>query len=291
MSNNNTPAIVTLNIAPSHWGAGLICDAEVIRTDDPAEGDPPRYVVIVSERADNPGMSITNGAERVADALVRHLGCLCRELVYIEHYPRDGADGEPVPTWDIVTFKGARGGTFTDADWRPATHDDFAELGIDDPRPYYVDASHVTLADTQGGGECMVFELYDNRPQSRHNDNSPRLLEWWCDRPGMHGEGAYRRAASRVSAIYRGRLDAVPSPVAPGDPVCIRFSFGGQGPFLVRGIVERIEGCAGDSLAQPLPVGNPFKCSVLRRELKLAAGGQFGETAEIGFAREQISPA
>ncbi len=61
-------------------------------------------VVICTELADNPGMSITNSAERIA-AEVISAHSLPAPLVWIEHY-EDGARGTPEDpaSFDLVLF-------------------------------------------------------------------------------------------------------------------------------------------------------------------------------------------
>jgi len=61
-------------------------------------------VVICTELQDNPGMSVTNSAERIAGEVIS-FHRLPAPLVWIEHY-QDGARGtkEDPHTFDLVTF-------------------------------------------------------------------------------------------------------------------------------------------------------------------------------------------
>jgi hypothetical protein len=55
---------------------------------------------VITEREDNPGMSVTNASEYIAMALVeRYKIDDPHNCVFIEHYPYE------VPTWDRVTFQ------------------------------------------------------------------------------------------------------------------------------------------------------------------------------------------
>ena len=69
----------------------------------PEEGrDAP--VVVCTELRDNPGMSVTNAAERIAGEVI-HAHRLPVPVVWIEHY-EDGARGTPEDpaTFDLVLF-------------------------------------------------------------------------------------------------------------------------------------------------------------------------------------------
>lgn len=82
------------------------CGVRVYRPDLPVEGSAARdeAVVICTELANNPGMSITNAAERIAGEVIS-FHRLPTPLVWIEHF-EDGARGTPEDpqTFDLVTF-------------------------------------------------------------------------------------------------------------------------------------------------------------------------------------------
>ena len=61
-------------------------------------------MVICTELPDNPGMSVTNSAERIAGEVIS-FHRLPTPLVWVEHY-EDGARGtrEDPHTFDLVTF-------------------------------------------------------------------------------------------------------------------------------------------------------------------------------------------
>jgi hypothetical protein len=82
------------------------CRVRIYRPDLPEEGSAARdeAVVICTEFQDNPGMSVTNSAERIAGEVIS-FHRLPTPLVWIEHY-QDGARGtkEDPHTFDLVTF-------------------------------------------------------------------------------------------------------------------------------------------------------------------------------------------
>jgi hypothetical protein len=88
---------------------GGSCRVRIYRPDLPVEGSVrfPRdeAVVICTELEDNPDMSITNSAERIAGEVIS-FHWLPTPLVWIEHY-EDGARGTPEDphTFDLVSFE------------------------------------------------------------------------------------------------------------------------------------------------------------------------------------------
>lgn len=58
--------------------------------------------VIVTELPDNPGMSVTNAAEYVADEICERYGIRPEELILIEHYPQEPNHEE---TFALVNFQ------------------------------------------------------------------------------------------------------------------------------------------------------------------------------------------
>jgi hypothetical protein len=68
---------------------------------------PRQHVVLATEMPENPGISITNAAERLAMEVTRTFGLAFDALAWIEHYPeRQGSHGHPpLPaSFDLVTF-------------------------------------------------------------------------------------------------------------------------------------------------------------------------------------------
>ena len=82
------------------------CRVRIYRPDLPVEGSTARdeAVVICTELKDNPGVSVTQAAERIAGEVI-DFHRLPTPLVWIEHY-EDGARGIPEDphTFDLVTF-------------------------------------------------------------------------------------------------------------------------------------------------------------------------------------------
>jgi hypothetical protein len=72
-------------------------------------------LVIVHERADNKGRSITNNAERVLTTIVRNNDLITKDTVFVEHYPERG---DIEPTWDQIIPTWC-GDTVVDVTWRP----------------------------------------------------------------------------------------------------------------------------------------------------------------------------
>jgi hypothetical protein len=81
---------------PTPQGGG--CSIWIYRPDLPVEGSAARdeAVVICTELKDNPGMSVTNSAERIAGEVI-DFHRLPTPLVWKEHY-QDGARGTPEQT-------------------------------------------------------------------------------------------------------------------------------------------------------------------------------------------------
>jgi hypothetical protein len=104
------------------------CRVRIYRPDLPEESSAARdeAVVICTELKDNPGMSITNAAERIAGEVIS-FHRLPTPLVWIEHR-RNRALGTPNDphTFDLVTFSsyevedlGEEGKRIGEPSWRP----------------------------------------------------------------------------------------------------------------------------------------------------------------------------
>lgn len=145
-----------------------------------------RAVAIVSERAENRGLSVTNGAEWLAAEVCRRYQLEPRRLVWLEHYPaqplprhvRSRYRNAPPPpslgrqyraTWDLATFPlvPVAGGVMIGSPptWRPATAADFLELGATPPpglEPGALggvpapDLSAAELAALEAGPACLT---------------------------------------------------------------------------------------------------------------------------------------
>ena len=257
-------------------GGGGVCDVTLVELLDG------RAVVIASEQAGNHGMSVTNAAEQIATLVCgrRHLDP--RQLVYIEHYPQH-ADGDPVPSWDIVTFKLRAGDfSFSEPDWRPARRDDFAELGIADPRRWALDVDVLDEAD--GGG---MFWRVTSTPPGTQPGEPPRLVSWFCDRPEAHGADAGNLAHRFLSALYRGRING-PHDLHVGQLVAFAFRPMVMRPegtercplALGRGVVEEIRTEPG--------LGNPYRVRLDVGSIPVSLR-PVGPQIVLGFGREQLA--
>jgi len=78
-----------------------------VETDLLIIGDGVRPVVVATERADNPGASITNTAERLATAIWE---LPLHDFSLVEHYPRFRYGGDLGTTLDLVSFTHHWGG-------------------------------------------------------------------------------------------------------------------------------------------------------------------------------------
>ena len=99
------------------------CDLEIIRGRSTT-------LVICSERADNPGTSVTNAAARIAT-------CLCHDdrsiapkgLLWVEHTPALGRGRQRKPErWCRVTLTARDGRTFDRPAWEPIPAEDVQAL-------------------------------------------------------------------------------------------------------------------------------------------------------------------
>lgn len=70
-------------------------------------------VVICTELISNPGTSVTNMAEAIADMIVARYNLDPHKLIWLEQY-----ENNPNKVYDIVTFN-YRGGRFTGPSWQP----------------------------------------------------------------------------------------------------------------------------------------------------------------------------
>jgi len=67
-------------------------DIEIYRSDD-------KHLVIATERSDNPGPSVTNGAEYLWPSILKQFRLDPGKTVLIEHYKYPDRE-----SWDVVTF-------------------------------------------------------------------------------------------------------------------------------------------------------------------------------------------
>lgn len=107
-----------------------------IWTDGPKLGlAPTRYIVMMTELADNPGLSVTNGVEIIAAEVLRTLLPKAdpETIVWIEHYPPRGSRLTPFPESFALVHLKYDGTKVRMANQNPWTHmgeETLKELGI-----------------------------------------------------------------------------------------------------------------------------------------------------------------
>ena len=87
-----------------------------------------RYVVVMTELPDNPGMSVTNAVEVVVENIyntVKELeGVTMDKISFVEHYFHEGNIPE---TYDLVTFN-SNWTSFSSPEWKHLSIEDFEHL-------------------------------------------------------------------------------------------------------------------------------------------------------------------
>jgi hypothetical protein len=111
-----------------HGGDGW-CALEILK------GKDARVVVIATELADNPGMSITNAAEHLAYRVCVEFAIDPSQLFWVEHYgyAAPGGGTRRPRTYDLVTFEilpPGHDGIFTRPTWRPMRNEDWLAVGL-----------------------------------------------------------------------------------------------------------------------------------------------------------------
>lgn len=81
-----------------------------------------RAIVLLTERPDNPGTSVTNSIEELATRIYneRFPGCPVENIRFIEHYPADVI--HPEPTFDLVEMDWS-GNAFRNPRWKRISKD------------------------------------------------------------------------------------------------------------------------------------------------------------------------
>lgn len=75
-------------------------------------------LVIVTELRSNPGVSITNAAEIIAEKVCKNFKIKPEELIYIEHYQSEKSFLRTTDTFDFVEFD-INNGKFSEPKWIP----------------------------------------------------------------------------------------------------------------------------------------------------------------------------
>ena len=93
-----------------------------------------RHLVIAYELPDNPGRSVTNAAEDIAQQFAEAAGVDVSRLVWVESYALARMPGE-APTWDRCTFTRDPSGVFreTATSWQRMKPADWQTLGLERP--------------------------------------------------------------------------------------------------------------------------------------------------------------
>lgn len=108
------------------------CDIRVYRAGTEAEREADRLpVVIVTEREDNPGTSVTERIEVITTVLYHMLGQPAGGITIIEHYVDHafvGGRATIKETFDLVTFTWTRCQGAIDPRWLPLTKEQVEEI-------------------------------------------------------------------------------------------------------------------------------------------------------------------
>jgi hypothetical protein len=76
-------------------GCDSCCDIEVQRRNDG------KYVFVVTEVPDNPGISVTNCAEHLATAMRKEYRLKPEDVIWIEHCQRQRIVGRRASIWSV----------------------------------------------------------------------------------------------------------------------------------------------------------------------------------------------
>lgn len=124
----NFPAASRTFHFTDHNGSAGWCDLSLSHCRDG------RTIAIVTECADNPGMSVTNAADCIAWAILLELHLQTQRLILIEHYDRRSyRAGLQAETFDLVTFGVVRDHLpfFANPSWQRLPCRTLAEVHLD----------------------------------------------------------------------------------------------------------------------------------------------------------------
>ena len=105
-----------------------LCDIEVLNDSD-------RQIVIVTEPADNPGMSICNAFEDLFVQVCKTFKLDCKKVVWVEYWPQ-----KSLPTflkddeWSLVKFELTNGSRAENPEWQylgKTKEEALSKLGIE----------------------------------------------------------------------------------------------------------------------------------------------------------------
>ena len=103
-----------------------VCHLQVARRGDDS-------LIIATELADNPGMSITNSSERLASLVVQQFGLNPAHMTFIEHYNEESYYGQSLRRdpdhYSEVSYTW-EGNEAKHPQWKPLSFEAFVEVGI-----------------------------------------------------------------------------------------------------------------------------------------------------------------
>lgn len=91
-------------------------------------------IVICEELEENPGQSVSNAWEIVAETICRKYRLPMEGTVWIEHNEAQVELAVEHAPWQLITFRPKPGERYWDVKWRNMTDEDWAELGMSCPK-------------------------------------------------------------------------------------------------------------------------------------------------------------
>ena len=98
-------------------------------------------LIIMTELKENPGMSVTNAVEFIAEQFAHQNGLTVKDLIFVERYdersydggikPLGGLEGDPgerFPSYDLVSFSDVTDGGLLSPKWKYLSKDNFKAL-------------------------------------------------------------------------------------------------------------------------------------------------------------------
>lgn len=100
-----------------------------------SRSDREEVVIIITELSNNPGRSITNGAEQIASLILLQHNLKAFNVKFIEHYIRKAPEPD---TWDLLSFNIVRGQLIAGPRWAPGQWKLIAQM-IDAPKKQWTE--------------------------------------------------------------------------------------------------------------------------------------------------------
>ena len=109
------------------------------RNGQPVMTDIEQYgnLIIMTELKENPGMSVTNAVEFIAEQFAHQNGLAVKDLIFVERYDERsydggikplGGPGERFPSYDLVFFSDVTDGSLPSPKWTYLSEDNFNAL-------------------------------------------------------------------------------------------------------------------------------------------------------------------